>query len=481
MSEHDEHVNETGDRMRGMDRRRFLGQAAQVAAFAGLGAALAQGANAQDHVKVTPVDQHTPKTGRLVKPEEPIGLAVIGVGGQGGSHFEDYCTREKKGGNLRMQAVCDVYAKRLNKWKTHAAEITGHSVDTCMDYRQVLERDDVHAVVIATPDHWHAQISMDAMDAGKDVYCEKPMTLTIEEALAVRDKVFETGRIFQCGANAAAKDWCWQARKVIQEGGIGKVLWAQASCNRNSAGGPDDRGGEWNWPIDAAATDDPNAGENYIDWKRWLGSARPRPFSKPRFFQFRKFWEYNGGIATDLMYHVLAPLTIALDAKAPERATGSGGIFVQHDDREVPDTFMVTLDYPDDYTVVMTSTMANRQVNPVVIYGHRGTIRITEDGALTVTPEKEFKDWFKEKYGVEELAVTPAPRDDIRTSWFNAIRSREGIVLDAETAYRTMAGIKMAVDSYRQERMIFWDHAKETYVATHPRPNRSSSVPAEEA
>ncbi len=481
MTKQHEQRNDPGEGTRGMDRRGFLRHTVQGAAFAGIGMVLAQEAHAQEPAQVVPVDQHAPKTGRLVKPEEPVGLAVIGVGGQGGSHFEDYCTREKNGGNLRMLAACDVYAKRLEKWKTHAAEITGHSIDTYMDYHQVLERDDVHAVVIATPDHWHAKISMDAMDAGKDVYCEKPVTLTIEEALAVRNKVFETGRIFQCGANASASDWCWQARRVIQEGGIGTVLWAQASCNRNSAGGPDDRGGEWNWPIDEAATDDPNGGVNYVDWTRWLGSAPARPFSRPRFFQFRKYWDYSGGIATDLMYHVLAPLTIALDARAPERATGSGGIFVQHDDREVPDTFMVTLDYPDDYSVVLTSSMANRQATPIAIYGHRGTIRLSEKDVVKVTPEKEFKDWFKEKYGVEELVIEPVPRDDIRTSWFNAIRSREGIVLGPETAYRAMAGVKMAVDSYRQDRVIFWNPATEQYTGTHPRPERSSKVPVEGA
>jgi len=462
-----------------MDRRDFIRRAGQRIALTGLVAMAADAAQAQQRAKVTPADPRAPKTGRLLKEKKPIGLAVIGVGGQGNSHFEDYCKREKEGANLRMRAVCDVYTKRLNHRMRWGSRLLEHPVDGYMDYKKVLERDDVHAVVIGTPDHWHARISMEAMAAGKDVYCEKPVTLTIEESLAVRDKALETGRIFQCGAQGCSEDWWWQARKFIKAGGIGKVLWAQADYSRNSKGGPDDRGGEWNWPIDEEATDDPNAGDNYINWEMWLGPAAKRPFSKPRFFQFRKYWDYSGGIATDLLYHVLAPLTIALDAKAPERATGAGGIFVQHDDREVPDTFMVTLDYPDDCTIVLTSSMANRQSNPTMIRGHRATIRPHDDGAMRVTAEDEFKEWFKAQYGQEEIIVPPEPRAEHRTAWLNAIRSREAVPLDAETSYRAMAGIKMGVDSYRQDKVIFWDHEKECYADAHPRPNRTSKHPVE--
>lgn len=451
--------------------------AGQGAALAGVGALAASTAQAQRRPPIVPADPHAPQTGHLVKVKKPIGLAVIGVGGQGNSHFEDHCKCEKDGANLRMRAVCDTYRKRIATRSRWGEKLLGRKIEGYMDYKKVLERNDVDAVVIATPDHWHAQISLDAMDAGKDVYCEKPVSLTIEESLAIRDKALETGRIFLCGAQGSSDDFWWQARKFIKAGGIGKVLWAQADASRNSKGGPNDQGGEWNWHIDQEATDDPKAGENYIDWERWLGSAPKRPFSQPRFFQFRKYWDYSGGIATDLHFHVLAPLTIALDAKAPERATGAGGIFVQHDDREVPDTFMMTLDYPDDYTIVLTSSMANRQGNPVIIRGHRATIRRVE-GGMQVTAEDEFKDEFKAQYGQEVLVVPFEPRPEHREHWLQAIRSRESVTLDAETAYRTMAGIKMGVDAYRQDKAIFWDYTKECYADTHPRPNRTSKFPA---
>ncbi len=310
-----------------MHRRDFLHLAGGGAALAGLGL-MAASAEAKTKKRSVPVDPRSPKTGRLLKEGEVIGVGIIGVGGMGGSHLEDICAKEKAGEKVQLRAISDVYMRRQEYRKRWVKSNAGHDIDAYTNYKKLLERDDIHAVIIATPDHWHAPISMHAMDAGKDVYCQKPVTLTIEESLDVRDKACETGRVFQCGAQGSSEDFWWQARKFIKQGGIGKVLWAQADYSRNSAGGPDDRGGEWNWHIDDDATDDPKAGEAYVDWQQWLGPAPKRPFSKPRFFQFRKFWDYSGGIATDLLYHVLAPLTIALDAKAPERATANGGIYL---------------------------------------------------------------------------------------------------------------------------------------------------------
>jgi predicted dehydrogenase len=462
-----------------MDRRDFLHKAGTGAALVGLGL-MAANAEAKTKKRVTPVDPHSPKTGKLLKEGETIGIGIIGIGGMGGSHLEDICAKEKAGEKVQLRAVSDVYIRRQEYRKRWAKSNVGHDIDAYSDYRKLLARDDIHAVIVATPDHWHAPISIRAMEAGKDVYCQKPVTLEIEESIDVRNKVYETGRIFQCGAQGCSDDFWWQARKFIKKGGIGKVLWVQADYSRNSAGGPDDRGGEWNWHIDDDASDNPNAGEAYIDWQQWLGPAPKRPFSKPRFFQFRKFWDYSGGIATDLLYHVLAPITIALDAKAPERATGSGGIFVQHDDREVPDTFMMTLDYPDDYTVVLTSSMANRQSAPKVIRGHKATIRPADKG-MEVTAEDEFKEWFKKEFGAEQIVVPDEPRLGHVEKWLECIRTRGEVHLDAETAYRAMAGIKMGVEAYRQDKVIFWDGDKECYVKKHPRPNRASKFPAEKA
>ena len=462
-----------------MDRRGFFRHTAQSAAAVGLGVVAANAAAAPGK-KVERVDSHAPKTGRLLKEGETIGLGIIGVGGMGGSHLEDMCRREKAGANIEVRAISDVYVRRQVYRKKRVKRNVGRDIDAYTDYMKLLERDDIHGVIIATPDHWHALNAIHAMEAGKDVYVQKPMTLSIPEAIEVRDTAYRTGRVFQCGAQGCSADWWWQARKFIKQGGIGKVVWAQADASRNSAGGPDDRGGEWNYHIEPDSTDDPDAGEAYIDWKQWLGPAKKRPFSRPRFFQFRKFWDYSGGIATDLLYHVLAPMTIALDAQCPERLTASGGIFVQHDDREVPDTYMAQLDYPDDYTIVLTGSMANRQGNPTIIRGHRATIR-PHEGGIKVTAESEFKEWFKKEFGAEELVIPPEPRPGHEDKWLECMRTREETHLDAETAFRAMVGIKMGVDSYRQDEVIFWDSARERCVKRHPRPNRDSKYPVEEA
>jgi predicted dehydrogenase len=461
-----------------MNRRDFLRRAGQGAALAGAGMAMASMAEARE--KAEPIDKHAPKTGRLLKDDETIGIGIIGVGGMGGSHLKELLSREKKGEKVQLKAFSEVY-KRRQTWGTNAVkEGVGRDIETYYDYKKLLERDDIQGIIIATPDHWHAQCAIDAMEAGKDVYCQKPVTLTIDESLEVRDKSYETGRVFQCGAQYCSDDWYWQARKFIKDGGIGEVIYAQADYSRNSGTPENPMGGEWNYKIADDASDNPNAGEGYIDWQQWLGPAPNRPFSKPRYFQFRKFWDYSGGIATDLMYHYLAPLIIALDAKAPERAMAGGGIYVQHDDREVPDTFLVTLDFPDDYSILLTSSMANGQGNPVMIRGHRATIRPAE-GGMKVTAEKQFAEWFKGKYGAEEIFVPNEPRLDHVGKWLECMRTRGEVHCTAETAYRAMAGVRMACDSYRKEEFIFWDNEKEKYVRKHPRPNRSSKIPAHPA
>jgi predicted dehydrogenase len=458
-----------------MDRRDFFRRAGVGAAVVGMGLA-SESAFAKQALRKT--DPHAPKTGSLLKPDEVIGIGMIGVGGMGSGHVGELLDREKGGEKQQIRAICDCYVKRQNGNKNRVKEVVGRDVETCFDYKKLLERDDIHAVVIATPDHWHAQISIDAMNAGKDVYCQKPVTLTIPESLEVRDTSYATGRVFQCGSQRCSQDFFWQARKFIEKGGIGKVLWAQGDYSRNSAGGPNDRGGEWNWPIDPGASPDKSSGENYIDWERWLGPAKKRPFSKARFFQFRKYWDYSGGIATDLLYHLIAPLTIALGVSAPEKGSAAGGIFVQHDDREVPDTFMVTLDYPEDVTLVLTSSMANRQGNPIVIRGHKATIRQHEEG-MQVTAENEFKDWFTKEFGAPEIIVKNEQRDDHMTNFLKACRERGATHCDPETAYRAMAATRMGCDSWRQDKVIFWDNAKEKYVNKHPRPNRTSRWPQE--
>ena len=225
-----------------------------------------------------------------------INIGCIGVGGRGTDVMQWVMEVGKGNYPAQVIAVCDVYRKRLNK----AKEASSAEFAT-LDYREVIARKDVDAVIIATPDHWHAPIAIEAMKAGKDVYCEKPMTHTVEEAKKFYEVQKTTNRVVQIGSQTTSSDQWWKARKAIQDGMIGQLIMSQGSYHRNSIEG------EWNWPIDQNAGPDAK-GDDYIDWKMWLGSAPKRSFDADRFFRFRKYWDYSGGTATDLFYHVVAPL-----------------------------------------------------------------------------------------------------------------------------------------------------------------------------
>src|ERR1700726_893578 len=204
---------------------------------------------------------------------------VIGVGGRGAYVAREFQAYGDKNNNAcQIVAVCDVYEKR----KRLAAE--HFKAKGYLDYREVLNRSDIDAVIVATPDHWHAKIALDAMDHGKDVYLEKPMCHTNEEIKQLVNTVKETKRVLQVGSQTTSGDQWWKARKAIADGMIGQMIMSQGSYHRNSIGG------EWNdgWPIDAEAGPEAK-GENYIDWKTWLGPAPKRSYDGDRFFRFRKY------------------------------------------------------------------------------------------------------------------------------------------------------------------------------------------------
>ena len=245
---------------------------------------------------------------------------------------------------------------------------------------------------------------------------------------------------------------------------------SQGSYHRNS------EKGEWNYVIDADAG--PNAsGDNYVDWKMWLGPAPSRPWNADRFFRFRKYWDYSGGIATDLFYHVMAPLNICWgEAQFPYRVSGNGGIYVFRDEREVPDTFTLTADFAAGHTLVLSSSMANDAHIPGLIRGHEGTIVMVPGGQfeskveyITVTPQRIYKEEWVKKWGSEEVKLMTEPRPSHMQNFFACMRTREKPVLDSLTAYKAQATISMAVDSYREGKILYFDEQKQKVVTKPPR------------
>lgn len=392
---------------------------------------------------------------RIFGANDRILFAVIGCGGMGTGHLNSLVKRSQED-NIQVVAVSDVYQRRLTRAKS-ICKGEGY-----LDYRRVVERKDIDAVLIATPDHWHAKISIDAMEAGKNVYVEKPMTHTVEQALAVRDAVRRTGAILQVGPNATANDSYWVAGKAVREGRIGQVTWAQGSYNRNS------RVCLFNdhQKIDPTAGPD-KPGEDFIDWNLWLGHAwglAPKiPWNPEHFFRFRKYWPYNGGVATDLLYHKLAPLLIAIrgaNGEYPSRVNAGGGLYVEKDGRDIPDTFLMTADYPSQWSLFLVSTLTNDAGLPDKVYGKHGTMEIGGE------PYLKFNGPYAEEFkarndGKEELRLPVQPRRDLEGNFIDVLRGKGTLHCNAELGCATMVAIKMAVESYRQGRSMRWDAATE--------------------
>lgn len=402
---------------------------------------------------------------RILGANDRINIGVIGTGGRG-YYVANQFAKAGDTENAQIHGVCDVYEKRKKRGE-ETFKVKGH-----LDYRDVLNRSDIDGVIVATPDHWHAKIALEAMDAGKDVYLEKPMCHTIPEAKLLVEKVRDTRRVLQVGSQTTSGDQWHKAKKAIADGMLGQVILSQGSYHRNSPWG------EWNgkdWAIDPLAG--PNAkGDNYVDWDKWLGPAPKRDWDADRFFRFRKYWDYSGGIATDLFYHVVAPMNICWgEPQFPYKVTADGGIFVfktnperPGPDREVPDTFALIGTYPKGHQLVLSSSMANSQHVPGLIRGHEASLIMVEHGRfegysphLTVRPEKNvISADYKAKWGSDDIKIPVEDRNPMQThvsNFLQCMRTRQKPTLDVETGAKAQVLITMAVQSFREGRVLYFD------------------------
>ena len=389
-----------------------------------------------------------------------IRIGVIGCGGQGTGHVHSLVGKSERE-NIAVVAVSDVYQRRV----TRARGIC--KGEGYLDYRKLLERNDIDAVLIATPDHWHARISIDALQSGKHVYCEKPLTHTVEQALQVRDAVKRYQKVFQVGPNGTANDSYWKARDAIVAGRIGKATWVQGSYNRNF------RACLFNEHQKIDPTAGPNkTGEDYINWDMWLGYewglAPKTEWTPEHFFRFRKYWPYNGGVATDLLYHKLAPLLIAMsgpNGEYPQRVDACGGQYIEKDGRDIPDTFLLTAEYPSQWSLFLVSTLTNDAGLPDRIYGKYGTLDL--GGDLKLRFNGEFMNEFLEKNdGKEDVRIPIEQRRDLEGNWVDAIRGKAAVHCNVDLGCSTMVAIKMAVESYRQRKAMLWDARQEKVVVS---------------
>lgn len=372
-----------------------------------------------------------------------INLGVIGCGARGSDHIKRIKDLgEKNEANVAVVAVCDIYRPR----KEAAQQAAGAKV--FHDYREMLAMKDLDGVVIATPDHWHARMCMDAMEAGKDVYCESPMAHRWEDALQVHQAVNRTQRVLQVGATACSDPRWRKAHEIIKEKKLGALIWSQASLTRNS------EEGEGNTKVD------PSAGPDDIDWERFLGPAPWRPFDPERFFRHEKYWDYSLGAIKEDGKCGLYGLQAAIGPEFPKRIVSAGGRFV-YPDREVPDTFHIILDYPTEHTIVVAATVANESGLPNLIRGKEASMYLDE-GALQVRPERIYSE------DMDPIKVPIRTPKDLQKehhrNFLQCMRTRRQPNCPAALACKVTVALALAVQSFREDKVILFDPQKETVI-----------------
>lgn len=349
----------------------------------------------------------------------------------------------RAGDNLELVSVCDIWDKRLEA----GAKLTG--AKPVKDYRHVLDNRDIDYVLIAVPEHWHFKMAMDALDAGKHVYVEKPMTHTIEQAQKLVAKVQSTGKKLQVGVQGMSDESYAVAYDHIKAGELGSVVLAQIDYSRNYKG--DFWAGD-DYPIDP----DAKPGVN-LDWNAWLGPAPKREWDPERYFRWRRYWDYSGGIATDLFIHRASRLMKALNLTYPEYVVATGGKFeFKNSLAEIPDTFDVLADFPGGPTMQLVSSMANDAPVDHMIRGHKATLYFTKTG-FTIKPqegyEKDIQPFTYEKKGAEDLTLH-------HRNLQAAIRSNQALNCDCMLGLYGVVLCDMAVESFRKREYLKWDAAK---------------------
>lgn len=277
-------------------------------------------------------------------PADPVRLGLIGAGIIG---FIDTDTALNVPG-VTLVAAADCYDSRLARVK----EVYGPQIDTTRDYQAILARDDVDAVIVATPDHWHTQIATEALQAGKGVYLEKPMVHKVEEGHGLIDAVKQTNGVLQVGSQFASNIIFKKAKALYESGAIGTLTGVTARMNRNSSIGA------WQYSIP------PDASAQNVDWQRFLGDAPDRPFDPMRFFRWRNYQDYGTGVAGDLFVHLLTGIHLVLGSHGPTSVVSRGGIRFWEDGRDVPDMMVALFDYPEtdshpDFTLSLEVNFAD--------------------------------------------------------------------------------------------------------------------------
>jgi len=380
-----------------------------------------------------------------------ITVGYIGVGGQGLNAHVRIMQNNATANNIAQVAVCDVWQKRVDAAKA----VIGGTCKGYTDYRQLLEQKDIDSVVIATHDPLHAPTAIAALEAGKHVYVEKPITRYLDEVFAVRDAVQKSKKILQVGSQGCSAAGWHKAAELIKAGKIGTPVWAQGYYCRNNPKG------EWNYNIDA----DFAKGEG-MNWDGWLGGVKKRvPLSAEHYFRWRKFYPYCAGLLGDLVPHRLFPLVLATgNPEFPKRVACIGTKNVHSDknrddgapERDVAEHVEIIVEFPSGMSMVIGASTVAAKSPGFVIYGHKASLDIGDSGnRLKLMPELPFT----EDIDMEDITgLTPA--EDIgahHANWFDCIRTGKQPNANIELATKVQTVISLAEMSDRLGAVCFFD------------------------
>ncbi len=450
-----------------MNRRSFLKVAGTATTQALLASSLVASAEPDRPGTLLTPQQSEPE--KPVAANDHIQIALIGAGGQG-----QYDTRTAASvPGVKVVAAADCYDNRL----AHCKELWGQDILTTRDYREILDRKDIDAVIIGTPDHWHKQASIDAMNAGKDVYCEKPMIHLYADGPAMIEASRSTRRILQIGSQRVSSIVYAKAKEILASGAIGKLNMISAFWDRNSSIGA------WNYTVP------PDASTETCDWPRFLGTAPKIPFNAEHFFQWRKWKAYGSGVAGDLFVHLFSGIHFITGAHGPTRAMATGGLRFWKDGRDAPDVLLGLFDYPEGFNLALRVNFVNggSEGEGFLFTGSEGTMEIAGNtlivnrvprdtepglmiGSFTEAMQKEITAAYRQKYPLVE-PTEPArvgndryvvPRDysdsyDHLKNFFAAVRSRQPVVEDAVFGYRAAGAALLSNLSYEREAAVKWD------------------------
>jgi predicted dehydrogenase len=388
---------------------------------------------------------------------ERMRIGFIGPGGRGfGAHVKTLCELHGQGRNIELVGVAEVYETQRNMVADYIKEKTGTDPGRYVDYNEMIEKENLDAVCIATPDHWHHKQTVDSLQAGLNVYCEKPMTKTVEEAFSVEKQWKESGKVMQVGVQSTSLPVWDEVRSLLQNGKIGKVLGFQTEYFRNSDLG------QWRYyKLEKGMT------PSTIDWKRWLGTnedlAPDMPFDREVYIQWRRFWPFGSGMFTDLFVHRTTSMLKATGLRLPGRVTGAGGIFLEYDGRDVPDVATVVADFNEGVQGLVTATMCNEEsrINQC-IRGHFGTFAFGNgegfDG-FDFIPERGPVTHIRQE--AERITTEPVKNTTLAhfANWLDACDANDPMMCNntPELGAAAMAIVNLGAQSYRKGKVYFLD------------------------